>query len=88
VLDGSFFNVEIFYFQLLHSIISVGRAEVFLCFNRAKKHTEVISIVADCGEGVCVDPGEKGAILGTRGPVPPERGKGWQLAPDSRGEGT
>jgi hypothetical protein len=35
-----------------------------------------------------VDPGEKGAILETGGPGPPERGKGWQLAPDSGGEGT
>jgi hypothetical protein len=47
-----------------------------------------ISIVADSGEGVCVDPGEEGAILETGGPGPPERGKGRQLAPDSGGEGT
>ncbi len=44
--------------------------------------------VTDSEEGVCVDPGEKGAILETGGPGPPERGKGWQLAPDSGGEGT
>ncbi len=35
-----------------------------------------------------MDPGEKGAILGTRGPGPPEREKGQQLAPDSGGEET
>jgi hypothetical protein len=45
-------------------------------------------IVADSEEGVCVDPGENGAILETGGPGPPERGKGQQLAPDSGGEGT
>jgi hypothetical protein len=44
--------------------------------------------VADGGKGVCVDPGVKGAILETGGPSPPESGKGWQLAPDSGGEGT
>ncbi len=44
--------------------------------------------VTDSGKGVCVDPGEKGAILETGGPGPPERGKGRQLAPDSEGEGT
>jgi hypothetical protein len=44
--------------------------------------------VADNGEVVCVDPGEKGAILENGGPSPSERGKGRQLAPDSRGEGT
>jgi hypothetical protein len=43
--------------------------------------------VADSGEGVCVDR-EKGAILGTGGPGPPERGKGQQLATDRGGEGT
>ncbi len=42
-------------------------------------------VVPDSGKGVCVDPGEKEAILG---PGPPGGGKGWQLAPDSRGEGT
>jgi hypothetical protein len=46
-------------------------------------HRNLVRHVADSGEGVCVDPGEKGAILGTGGPGPPERGKGWQLAPDS-----
>jgi hypothetical protein len=44
--------------------------------------------VADSGEGVCVDPGEKGAILETGGFGPSEMGKGQQLAPDSGGEGT
>ncbi len=44
--------------------------------------------VADSGEGVCVDPGEMGAILETGGPSPPERGKGRQLTPDSGGEET
>ncbi len=42
----------------------------------------------DSGEGVCVDPGERKAILGTGGSGPPERGKGQQLAPDSGEEGT
>jgi hypothetical protein len=45
-------------------------------------------IVTDGGEGVCVDPGEKGAILEARWPGPPGGGKGWQLAPDSGGEDT
>ncbi len=36
-------------------------------------------------EGVCMDPGEKGAILEAEGPGPPEGGKGGQLALDSRG---
>ncbi len=47
-----------------------------------------VVLVTDNGEGVCVDPGEKGAILETRGPGPPGGGKGWQLASDSRGEET
>jgi hypothetical protein len=46
------------------------------------------NIVRDSGEGVCVDPGEREAILGTGGPGPPEKGKGQQLAPESGGEGT
>ncbi len=36
-------------------------------------------------KGVCVDPGEMGAILGARGPGPPGGGKGGQLASDSGG---
>ncbi len=48
----------------------------------------VIALVADSGEGVCVDPGEKEAILETGGPSPPEKGKGRQLAPDSGREET
>ncbi len=44
--------------------------------------------VTDSGERVCVDPGEKGAILEAGGPGPPGRGKGWQLASDSGGEET
>jgi hypothetical protein len=42
-------------------------------------------------EGVCVDPGEEGAILAileVGGPGPPGGGKGWQLASDSAGEET
>ncbi len=55
------------------------------------KNPEVIylfRLVTDSGEGVCVDPGEKGAILEDVGPGLPGGGKGWQLAPDSGGEGT
>ncbi len=44
--------------------------------------------VTDSGEGVCVDPREKGAILEAVGPGPPGGGKGWQLAPDTGGERT
>jgi hypothetical protein len=44
--------------------------------------------VTDSGEGVCVDPGEKGTILEAGGPGPPRGGKGWQLASDSGGEET
>jgi hypothetical protein len=61
------------------------------CRSRSRKFGRVPGqgvVVADSGEGVCVDPGEEGAILGTGGPGPPERGKGRQLAPDSGGEGT
>ncbi len=47
-----------------------------------------INSVTDSGKGVCVDPGEKGAILETGGPGLPGGEKGQQLAPDSRGEGT
>jgi hypothetical protein len=53
----------------------------------SRYYIEFIS-VTDGGEGVCVDPGEKGAILGAGGPGPPGGGKGWQLAPDSGGEET
>jgi hypothetical protein len=45
-------------------------------------------LVTDGGEGVCVDHGEKGAILEAGGPGPPGGGKGWQLALDSGGEET
>jgi hypothetical protein len=44
--------------------------------------------VTDSEEGVCVDPGEREAILGTGEPGPPEKGKGRKLVPDSGGEGT
>jgi hypothetical protein len=47
-----------------------------------------IIFVTDGEEGVCVDPGEREAILGMGGPGPPEKGKGQQLAPDSGGGGT
>jgi hypothetical protein len=47
-----------------------------------------IIFVTDGEEGVCVDPEEREAILGTGGPGPPEKGKGQQLAPDSGGGGT
>jgi hypothetical protein len=43
--------------------------------------------VTDSGKGVCVDPGEREAILGMGGPGPLEKGRGQQLAPDSGGEG-
>ncbi len=42
-------------------------------------------LVTDGAEGVCVDPGEMGAILGAGGPSPPGGGKGGQLASDSGG---
>jgi hypothetical protein len=41
--------------------------------------------VTDGGEGVCVDPGEKEAILEAGGPSQPGEGKGRQLASDSGG---
>ncbi len=44
-----------------------------------------IVIVTDGAQGVCVDPGEIGAILEVRGPGPPGGGKGGQLASDSGG---
>ncbi len=43
------------------------------------------SSVTDGGEGGCVDPGEKEAILEARGPGLPGGGKGEQLASDSGG---
>ncbi len=39
--------------------------------------------VTDGREGVCMDPGEKDAILGTGRPTPPGKGEGQQLVPDS-----
>jgi hypothetical protein len=42
-------------------------------------------IVTDSVERVCVDPGEKGAILEAAGPGPPGGGKGGQVASDSGG---
>jgi hypothetical protein len=42
-------------------------------------------IVMDGVEGVCVDPGEMGAILESGGLGPPGGGKGRQLASDSGG---
>jgi hypothetical protein len=45
----------------------------------------MVVIVTDSEEGVCVDPGERDAILGTGGPGPPEKGEGQQLVPDSGG---
>jgi hypothetical protein len=48
----------------------------------------LITIVMDGVEGMCVDPGEREAILeagGVRGPGPPGGGKGGQLASDSGG---
>jgi hypothetical protein len=45
----------------------------------------VESPVTDCEEGVCVDPRERDAILGTGGPGPPGKGEGQQLVPDSGG---
>jgi hypothetical protein len=41
--------------------------------------------VTDSGKGLCVDPGEKEAILEAGGPGPPGEGKGGQLASDSGG---
>jgi hypothetical protein len=41
--------------------------------------------VTDGAEGVCVDPGEMGAILEAGGPGLPRGGKGGQLASDSGG---
>jgi hypothetical protein len=46
-------------------------------------------IVTDGEKGVCLDPGEMGAILEAgeaRGPGPPGEGKNEQLASDSGGE--
>jgi hypothetical protein len=45
----------------------------------------LICIVMDSMEGVCVDPGEKEAILEARGPGPPGGEKSGQLASDSGG---
>jgi hypothetical protein len=42
-------------------------------------------LVTDGGERVCVDPGEKEAILENGGPGPPGEGKGGQLVSDSGG---
>ncbi len=47
-----------------------------------------IHIVKDSKEQVCVDSGEKGAILEAGGPGPPGGGKGWQLASDNGGKET
>jgi hypothetical protein len=39
---------------------------------------QVMVTVTDGREGVCVDPGERDAILGTGGPAPPGKGEGQQ----------
>jgi hypothetical protein len=52
-----------------------------LCFQHNR------TVMASKGE-VCVDSGEKGAILEAGGPGPLGGGKGWQLASDSGGEET
>ncbi len=49
---------------------------------------DMVGSVTDSKEGVCVDPGEKGAILEAGGPGPPGGRKGWQLSSDSGGEET
>jgi hypothetical protein len=41
--------------------------------------------VTDNEEGVCADPEEREAILGTGGPSPPEKGGRQQLVLDSGG---
>jgi hypothetical protein len=46
-----------------------------------------IIIVTDSGKGVCVDPGEREAILGTGGARPLRKGIGQQLAPDREEKG-
>jgi hypothetical protein len=66
--------------------------------NLVKKPVEkfvIIAVFGICdycngwwGGCVCVDPGEKGAILEAGGPGPPRGGNGWQLASDSGGEET
>ncbi len=47
----------------------------------------IIVIVADSGKGMCVDPGEKGAILETGGPAHQkgERGGSWHQTAEEKG---
>ncbi len=58
---------------------------------RPKKPNEVNSLdphkgsVTDGREGVCMDYGERDAILGTGGPASPGKGEGQQLVLDSGG---
>jgi hypothetical protein len=49
------------------------------------QQVQVGTSVTDGAEGVCVDPGEMGAILEAWGPGPPGGGNGGQLALDSGG---
>jgi hypothetical protein len=49
------------------------------------QQVQVGTSVTDSAEGVCVDPGEMGAVLEAGGPGPPGGGKGGQLASDSGG---
>ncbi len=60
---------------------SMGHTIVFLYFLK----NNYGFIVTDSTEGVCVDPGEMGAILEAGGPGPPGGGKCGQLASDSGG---
>jgi hypothetical protein len=73
---------------LLLSCLSFSAKSLFIFTIRLVVQACSICSVTDSETGVCVDPGEKGAILEAGEPGPPGGGKGWQLAPDSRGEGT
>jgi hypothetical protein len=48
------------------------------------RQTQIFGVTDSVG-GICVDPGEKGAIVEAGGPDPPGGGKGGQLSSDSGG---
>ncbi len=73
---------------MLHIECSAYKFFLLICANGCERDTggnRSIITVTDSGEGVCVDPGEKEAILEAGGPGPPGEGKGGQLASDSGG---
>jgi hypothetical protein len=65
--------------------VAVQQKAAIVQYNWVNIRLDVLATVTDNVEGVCVDPGEKEAILEAGGPGPPGGEKGGQLASDSGG---